>query len=118
MRNRMHLDGEQLQRMLHRELGGAEPSVSEHLRGCLDCRSRLAEAEGDERWVLDRLRLLDHAPPPVSLERIIASGSSRVPGRRRWAAGVVLLLGAAGVAYATPGSPLPRIVQQLISVLH
>jgi hypothetical protein len=112
----MHLDDEQLQRMLHGELG-AEGSLSEHVSGCLDCRSRLAEAEQDEGWVFGRLRLLDHAAPPASLERILVSASAHAPVWHRWAAGIVLLLTAAGVAYAAPGSPLTRVVERIMAML-
>jgi hypothetical protein len=114
----MHLDDEQLQRTLHRELGGDEPPVREHLIACVECRSRLAEAERDERWVLDRLRVLDHALPPVGLERIMAPTSARAPVWHRVAAGIVLLLAVAGVAYAAPGSPLPRMVERLVGMLY
>jgi hypothetical protein len=114
----MHLDDVQLQRMLHREPGGAEPSLGEHLSTCVDCRSRLTEAEQDEQWVLQRLRALDHAARPVSVEQIIASASARAPVWHRWAAGIVLLLMAAGVAYAAPGSPLPGVVHRLIGLLQ
>jgi hypothetical protein len=114
----MHLDDEQLQRMLHQELGGAEWAVGEHLSSCVECRSRLSEAEEEEQWVLDRLRVLDHAAPLLSLAQVTASLPSPAVAWRRWAAGIVLFLAAAGVAYAAPGSPLPRVVERLISLLH
>lgn len=73
------------------------------------------------------LRLLDHPLPPVTAEDVVARARehgrggdrSRRPGSpetptagvgrvsRRIAAGVLLLLGLSGVAYAAPGSPLP-----------
>jgi hypothetical protein len=114
----MHLDDEQLQRLLHGELGGDGPPVSEHLITCAECRSALAEGEQDERWVLDRLRELDHAQPLVSADPLIATTHGRVPAWRRLAAGIVLVLAATGVAYAAPGSPLPRLLERLVGVLR
>jgi hypothetical protein len=114
----MHLDDEQVQRLLHGELGGAEASVRDHLSECSECRSRLAEAEREEEWVLNRLRRLDHGPPRVSIENILAADARPArPVWGRWAAGVFLALAAAGVAYAAPGSPLPQVIERLIQLM-
>jgi hypothetical protein len=114
----MHLDDEQVQRLLHGELGAVESSVRDHLDRCPECRSRLAEAEGEEAWVLDRLRRLDHGQPRVSLEKVLAANPRRAPAWGRLAAGIFLGLAAAGVAYAAPGSPLPRVIDQIINLLR
>jgi hypothetical protein len=55
------------------------------------------------------LRVLDHPVPDVTAEAIARRASRRgLP--LRWAAGVLLALGAAGAAFALPGSPLHRWV--------
>ena len=55
------------------------------------------------------LRALDHPVPDVTAETIARRASRRgLP--LRWAAGVLLALGAAGAAFALPGSPLHRWV--------
>jgi hypothetical protein len=117
MKDPMHLEDEQVQRLLHGELGGAETSVRDHLGGCPECRSRLAEAEREEQWVLDRIRRLDHGQPRVSLEDVVAANARRAPAWGRLAAGIFLALVAAGVAYAAPGSPLPRVIDRLIQLM-
>jgi hypothetical protein len=59
--------------------------------------------------VFSLLRSLDHpVPSALSLEATLARARGKFPGRIRWAAGVLLAIGVAGVAYAAPGSPLPR----------
>jgi hypothetical protein len=106
--HQMHLDEEQIQRALHHELGRAEPELNQHVSICAECRSRLLEAQREEEWMLDRLGSADHPIPGVSASSIISSAHTGA-GRGAWpriAAGVLLALGLAGVAYAAPGSPL------------
>lgn len=55
------------------------------------------------------LRTLDHAPPSVTADHVIAR-AGRTRSRVRWAAGIAVGLGVAGAAYALPGSPLPAWV--------
>jgi hypothetical protein len=113
----MHLDEEQVQRLLHGELGpSAEALARSHLGGCSECRFRLGQAEREEEWVFDRLRGLDHIRPPVSVESVLALRGRRVPAWGRLAAGIFLALTVAGVAYALPGSPLPRVIDHLIQL--
>jgi hypothetical protein len=116
----MHLDEEQVQRLLHGETtptGGA--SVRDHLVGCEECRSRVALAERDEGWVLDRLRQVDHALPRVTIESVVEPVVA--PRRRggapwgRLAAAVFLTLAAIGVAYAAPGSPFRGVLQHIVA---
>jgi hypothetical protein len=113
----MHLDDERVQRLLHGELGSADAVIGEHLSTCAECGSRLTEAKQDEQWVLERLQELDHARPRVSLDRITAASRRRAPGWSRMAAGIAIVLAAAGVAYAMPGSPLPRALERLVGRL-
>jgi hypothetical protein len=69
------------------------------------------------------LRSLDHPVPPVTAESVvIRAGGAAASGRRvtplvRWAAVIALAAGAAGVAYALPGSPMPRWVAALAARL-
>lgn len=108
----MHIDDEQVQRLLHGELGPrTEAAVREHVAGCGGCRDRVALAAGDEEQVQALFRLVDHAPPLVTVEMIAARARGRGAGWGRWAAGVVLALGVAGAAYALPGSPLRAWVE-------
>lgn len=134
----MHLDEEQVQRILHGELSHqAETRAREHVAACIACRERVAEAEREENELNALLTDLDHAPPRIDVADVIAAaataGAHRTAktqrpdfarGRRigfmggwlhfasaRWAAGLVVALGIAGAAYAVPGSPLPALVQ-------
>jgi hypothetical protein len=65
----------------------------------------------DVNEVYALLRHLDHPPPPVTMEAIAARARRGARSDRwRWAAAVLLTTTLAGVAYATPGSPLPAWV--------
>lgn len=114
----MHLDDELIQRILHGELGPAATSVRDHLDSCPECRLRVSESEREEAWMLDQFRRLDHARPGLNAQAILDAPR---PGRAfRWgrmAAGFFLMLAAAGVAYAAPGSPLPRIIDRIIELV-
>jgi hypothetical protein len=112
----MHLDEEQVQRLMHRELGDAEMSIRRHLDACSQCRDKVTEAEQVETWVLERLRKLDHSLPPTKVETL-ARPSRRRPRYRRVAAVALLALSASGVAYALPGSPLPGVVHRLAQLV-
>ncbi|MGH7567470.1 MAG: anti-sigma factor family protein [Gemmatimonadales bacterium] len=110
----MHLDDDQVQRLLHGEL--AQPVVvalREHLAGCAPCRERVAAAERDENEVHALLRAVDHPVPRLDPEAVAARVRAHglLAPRIRWAAGILLALGLAGVAYAAPGSPLRRWVR-------
>ena len=52
------------------------------------------------------LRTLDHAPPAIRAEDIIARSRQRPIGQWRWAAGALIAFSVAGAAWAMPGSPL------------
>jgi hypothetical protein len=109
----MHLEAEQIQRLVHGELGGLEEVVSSHLAGCAECRRMVDEARREEARIFDLLGRLDHSLPPVRTADEVARGRKvTVWGRR--AAGIALVLGTAGVAYAAPGSPLPGWVDRVV----
>jgi Putative zinc-finger len=115
----MHLAEEQVQRLLHGELSAlAARGVRDHLEACSECRTRVGEAENEERWVLERLRALDHAQPSLQSSLVIQAAKSRgSPAWGRWAAGILLGFLVAGGAYAAPGSPLPGLLARVIHAL-
>lgn len=67
------------------------------------------------------LRSLDHPVPRVTAESLAAragipaAGRPRVGPLVRWAAAIALAAGATGVAYALPGSPVPRWVAAFVA---
>jgi Putative zinc-finger len=108
----VHLDEEQVQRLLHGELTPpSSTSVRDHLASCAECSARVAAAEREEAWVLHELSRLDHPTPAVHVAAVM-KGRRGVPWVR-WAAGILLAIGAAGAAYAAPGSPLRRLVDRV-----
>lgn len=114
----MHLNEEQIQRLLHGELPGIEePLIRGHVGVCSECRSRLEEAEREEAWISQHLRRLDHGQPQVSVESVLAH-RAWLPRWGRWAASIILTLAAAGAAYAVPGSPLPGLLDRIIQLAH
>lgn len=103
----MHLDEEQIQRLLHGELSPpAAQSSGDHLDQCDECRERLVEAQRDESEIFALLGQVDHPVPAVDPEMVAARAQGAGFRWGRWAAGILLFLGIAGVAYALPGSPL------------
>lgn len=111
----MHLDEEQVQRLLHGELSGAaDKSAREHLAGCPTCRERIALARREEDDVHALLRELDHRPPRVRAGALVLAAHGRGAAWRRRAAGLLVAMGVAGAAYALPGSPVPRWVESVV----
>ncbi len=105
----MHLDTDQVQRLLHDELEPAgSAAVRQHLGVCADCRTRVEAAERDEREIMGLLHALDHAPPAITAQHVLARARGRhvSPVAMRWAAGLLLAFGVTSAAYAIPGSPL------------
>lgn len=114
----MHLDQEQIQRLIHGELA---PSLSgfarDHLTACSDCRAGVTAAEREEAVVFEQLRQLDHPVPAPSARSAIARARSGAGSWRRWAAAIALVLGAAGVTYAIPGLPVRGWLTALLSAV-
>jgi hypothetical protein len=105
----MHLNEEQVQRVLHNELD--EPgrtTVTRHLAECPSCAVVVEAAASDEAWLLGELRRADHVAPAVPFELVARRARLRRRASRwlRRAAAVLLLLGAGTAAYAIPGSPV------------
>ena len=110
----MHLDDERIQRFLDGELGADDRAlVLPHVGECAACRDRLAAARGEEARLAAGLRLIDHPVPAAAPPRLVRQRLAPAGGLR-WAAAVALLLGAAGVAYAIPGSPLRRWIAAVV----
>jgi hypothetical protein len=103
----MHLDQEHIERLLHGELpAAARQGMREHLAGCDRCRERLDSARRDEAEIFALFRQVDHPPPTVSAEAVADRARSAGLVWGRWAAGILMVVGLAGAAYAAPGSPL------------
>jgi hypothetical protein len=114
----MHLDDEQIQRLLDPSLAASIwVEAGGHLEGCAECRTRVADAEQEERWLFDRLGRLDHSVPAISIRDLMDAGRRRPSRWGRLAAGIALAVGTAGLAYAAPGSPLPRWVHRIAEVI-
>ena len=116
----MHLDAEQVQRLLHGELAPqAAAAARTHLDACPDCLTSVRAAEQEESEVMDLLRELDHPVPRVSATDIVARSREHRLGRRwsRLAAAIMLALVGAGAAYALPGSPVPGMLRRAVERL-
>jgi hypothetical protein len=114
----MHLDDEQIQRLLDRSLASSmKVEAGDHLEGCVECRRRVADAEREERWLFGRLGRLDHPVPAISARDVINAGRRQPSRWGRLAAGIALAVGTAGLAYAAPGSPLPGWVHRIAEVI-
>jgi hypothetical protein len=110
----MHLEDEQIQRLLHGELSrSVETSVREHVTGCTRCRDLVGEAEREETAVFALLRSIDHPAPRIDAGAVASRARVRHVGWIRWAAGALLTLGLASAAYAAPGSPVPGWVEAI-----
>lgn len=108
----MHLTDEQIERLADGQ--AAEPvrlTLEQHLASCAGCGGRVAAARQQAVEVTARLWLVDHPVPPVSVETVIRLARKSQAGPGRWAAAILLSVGLAGAAYATPGSPLPGWVE-------
>ena len=112
----MHLDEDQVQRLLHDGLSDAGASHARaHIAHCAACRAAIAAAEREAGEVRALLHHLDHPPPSTGVGTLMALARGRARSRVRWAAGIVgVALGLAGAAYAAPGSPLRAWVRTVL----
>ena len=102
-----HLDVEQVERLLDGEMATAgDRSARVHVADCGDCRERVALAERHAAEIRSLLRQVDHEPPKVDARQLAAQARVRGGGWQKWAAGILLVIGSAGILYAAPGSPL------------
>jgi hypothetical protein len=111
----MHLDDEQVQRLLHGELEPVgDRTVRQHLSECETCRTLVDDAGDEELRIFGLLRELDHPLPEVDPSAVLPAVPSPLRRWERWAAGILLMAAAAGAAYAAPGSPLPAVIERLL----
>ena len=111
----MHLDEEQVQRLLDGELEPqAEATVREHLAGCAECRERVARSQLEDQEVQALLRHLDHPLPRLDAQRIAWKARARDTRWVQLAAGIALALGFGAASYAIPGSPVPAWVEAAV----
>jgi hypothetical protein len=113
----VHLDSEQVQRLLHGELAAAAAAAARaHLERCAECSTKVSDAEQEESHVLHLLRGLDHPVPRLRSDVVIAHSVKRARAQRlgRLAAGVLLAMVGAGAAYALPGSPVPAMLRRVV----
>ncbi len=111
----MHVDEEQLQRLVDDEL--AEPTedwVHEHMTFCDSCRDRAERARHEQNEVLALLGSLDHPRPRVDYVTLIAKGRRTNLSWMAKAAGFVAAAALAGAAYAASGSPLPSFIERIL----
>lgn len=109
----MHLDAGQVQAVLHGERpADAFAAVDAHLDSCAACQRAVDRARADEREIYELLGRIDLPHRPGRLEVATEKGRRRsaMPSMR-WAAGIVLMVGVAGVAMAVPSSPLRQWLQ-------
>src|SRR5262245_19183236 len=108
----MHLDDEQLQRFLHRELSAdARRPAGDHLSSCAECRERLFELEREQKEVYRLLQRVDSPSPAVTAAEVATRARASRSPWGRWAAGILLAAALTGAAYALPGSPLRQWVR-------
>ena len=131
----MHLDDERIQRLLHGELDtAAKDAATRHAAECERCARAIEDARREEEFVFGALREADHAAPDVSAEMIAARArglaleersahrdtrprAGIASGWQRRAATVLIVIAAAGAAYAAPGSPLPALLDRAIALV-
>jgi hypothetical protein len=115
----MHLDDEQLQRLLHAQLPSrAARNARDHLAECTECRERFVAAQQDESQIIALLRQVDHPVPVLDPAAMVGRLHWITPPWGRWAAGILLVLGMAGAAFALPGSPVPRWIGSAVALLQ
>lgn len=114
----MHPDASTLLSYADGELPSAErASIRQHLTACEACGAVVQEAEWGRDEIDMLLRAVDHSPAPVSaatvVRRVRRAETRRTSSLRR-AAGIVLALIAAGVAYAAPSSPVRAWIREWV----
>ncbi|MGH7477911.1 MAG: hypothetical protein ACRELD_16745, partial [Longimicrobiales bacterium] len=75
----------------------------------------MTEDEREEAGIEALLRTLDHEPPRIMAEDVIARARRARTDWGRIAAALVVALGLAGMAYALPGSPVRGWVDAVLN---
>lgn len=108
----MHLDAEQIERLLHGELDPRqELALRAHVGSCAYCEGRVETARREEEEIVGLLRGIDHPLPDVRAGAVVSRAGWTLHGWGRMAAGIALALVVSGVVYAMPGSPLRGAVR-------
>lgn len=105
----MHPDATRLQSYADGELPPVErDSIRRHIAACASCGAIIEATQHERDAIEELLRVIDHPHQPVSVDRVRARARQQYGSRRGMlrAAGIVLAVVAAGVAYAAPGSPV------------
>jgi anti-sigma factor RsiW len=114
----MHLNDEQIQRLMHGELAASsQDAIARHAAECPACAQALAQARREEAAIFDLLEHVDHETPMVHAASFATPARPRSSTWTRWAAGIVVATALAGGAYAIPGSPLPELVKRLAALM-
>lgn len=74
----------------------------------------MRDDQRDQDDINQLLERLDHPLPAVSVEQVIARAKVRRAGWVKWAAGILLVVGLGGVAYAMPGSPVRGWIDSVV----
>ena len=102
----MHLDAEQIERLLSGELSEQRLRAQrDHLARCDACAEAYEEAARRDTEIAALLRRIDHTPPRIDPAVLQRRARRRVMRSRLAAAGIVIFL-AVGAASAMPGSPI------------
>jgi len=114
----MHLDEEQVQRLLDGELPPVESTrVRAHVAECVDCLARVNLGRREDEESRELLRALDHPLPPLPAHTVVVRARSRRWGWMYRAAAVLFVLGVGGVAWAAPGSPLRALLREVVAAM-
>jgi hypothetical protein len=99
-----HPDEGTIESLVHGELAPDDrAAVDAHLSACVDCRARRDEARESDRWVMERLAVLEGPAPYTSASRTRAMARHR-ESHRGWrrAAAIVALSAGSGALFAMP----------------
>ena len=111
----MHLDEEQIRRVLDGEIVAVqETQWRSHIAQCARCDALVEQTRKHDANLETLLRSLDHAPTSIAARDVIARARTR---RWSWvnkAAAVFLIVTVGGVAWAAPRSPLPALLHTVV----
>lgn len=87
-----------------------------HIEGCEDCARRVRSLRRRHEEIAEWLRLLDHQPPALAVETLMAPAQSkRAMPHSLIAAGLSALFAAAAAAAVIPGTPVNRYVGRVLA---
>ena len=96
----MHLDEENLQRLVDGELAGpAETLARKHIEECSACREHLEAAGKEQMAMLSLLETLDRPVPQFDSAAVLLRTPRRESHRGRWAAAILVAFVLSGAAF-------------------